>query len=594
MRTSVFHTNILIPILFLPLIFLGGGCGQFEKHSNGTPSPEYACEIDSLDLFIWNNFDLDADSMEKLLTLKTQNQTDLRKSQKLMNIYLQLIEFYQYRKPDSYKAVVYLGQATKIIAEQPEYFMDNPYLFIDIGNVFLQIKLYNQAAIYYKIAENIANKTAINHAKALALQNLGITFQRRQLPDSALSYFNEVDQMLTAKELTMRAQNNNLIAGILIHEGKFAESMPLLQQNFILLADDKKQFPENYKIQGNRYHVYWEELMAKTHKNLCCYYYFNHEPDSSLAHLNKALYFAQKSHSMRLLAELLVVKTTHYAKGISPKQLEQLADSAYEVVSKINDLEIQKTFSDSLSALFRRTDQKNYEQKYLSLSEKLGDSLLKIKGNKEFIESVLQMSTLATEEAVHNLEDQHKAKTATIVLQRRIIQLTITIAIVILLALLVIQLQKIRLNKAYLAVVKQIQQNHPNPIPKETTEEKKKNGDEMAEKLEIQLRELMQKEKTYLQKDISLHHLATQLNTNRTYLSTHINHFHQKSFSDYINKLRIDEACRLLMYSNPQNFTIDGIADMCGFNSKSAFYGAFKKETGMSPSTFQKIHGSSL
>ncbi|MDL2314748.1 helix-turn-helix domain-containing protein [Bacteroidales bacterium OttesenSCG-928-C19] len=99
---------------------------------------------------------------------------------------------------------------------------------------------------------------------------------------------------------------------------------------------------------------------------------------------------------------------------------------------------------------------------------------------------------------------------------------------------------------------------------------------------------LMQTEKLYRKPDLTLPEVADKLNTNRTYLSKTINAFEKKSFTTYINELRIKDAVILL--SNPQNmkYSIDYIADEVGFTNRTTFSQVFKKVTGISPTEFRR------
>lgn len=60
------------------------------------------------------------------------------------------------------------------------------------------------------------------------------------------------------------------------------------------------------------------------------------------------------------------------------------------------------------------------------------------------------------------------------------------------------------------------------------------------------------------------------------------------SFYEVINSYRIEEVKRYLRDSSYHNRTILSLAFDSGFNSKNAFYKAFKEATGMSPSEFRK------
>jgi AraC-like DNA-binding protein len=58
------------------------------------------------------------------------------------------------------------------------------------------------------------------------------------------------------------------------------------------------------------------------------------------------------------------------------------------------------------------------------------------------------------------------------------------------------------------------------------------------------------------------------------------------TFSDYLNDLRINEACHLLLYSED---TVSKIAQDCGFESLSYFNRVFLRKKQMSPTVFRKV-----
>ncbi len=96
----------------------------------------------------------------------------------------------------------------------------------------------------------------------------------------------------------------------------------------------------------------------------------------------------------------------------------------------------------------------------------------------------------------------------------------------------------------------------------------------------------MKEERLYLQAELSLSELAKHLKVNNNQLSACINQLHQKNFNDYINGLRIQEFERIAQSNNAQQFTLLAIAFDCGFNSKTTFNRAFKKEKGMTPKQY--------
>ncbi|HEU5292238.1 MAG TPA: helix-turn-helix domain-containing protein [Cyclobacteriaceae bacterium] len=109
-----------------------------------------------------------------------------------------------------------------------------------------------------------------------------------------------------------------------------------------------------------------------------------------------------------------------------------------------------------------------------------------------------------------------------------------------------------------------------------------------SESLHRNLSLLMSNEKLFRESELSLTELAKRLNTQPNYLSRVINEREGKNFYDYINTLRIEEFKRLAANPDSKKYTLLGLAQECGFNSKSSFNRYFKKMTGKSPSEFMQ------
>lgn len=109
---------------------------------------------------------------------------------------------------------------------------------------------------------------------------------------------------------------------------------------------------------------------------------------------------------------------------------------------------------------------------------------------------------------------------------------------------------------------------------------------DVAEALHVRLNELMRQEKIFRESELSLSDLAARLDAPPNYLSQVINEREGKSFYDYINTLRIEEFKRLATSPDNRKYTLLGLAQECGFNSKSSFNRYFKKVTGTAPSQF--------
>ena len=69
-------------------------------------------------------------------------------------------------------------------------------------------------------------------------------------------------------------------------------------------------------------------------------------------------------------------------------------------------------------------------------------------------------------------------------------------------------------------------------------------------------------------------------------LSQVVNEKTNLNFTNYINTYRIEMAKEIILSLDFNRHTIDSVAEMAGFNSKSPFYLAFKKNVGMTPKEF--------
>lgn len=134
--------------------------------------------------------------------------------------------------------------------------------------------------------------------------------------------------------------------------------------------------------------------------------------------------------------------------------------------------------------------------------------------------------------------------------------------------------------------------NESKILDEVTVETKKKNNLNIPKKIIEEVLENLnefEKNKGYLDKRITLNSISKVLNTNSSYLSKIINNYKEKSFSKYLNNLRIDYAINQLKSDTRfRNYTINAIARETGFNTAESFSRAFYKEKGIHPSYFIK------
>lgn len=97
------------------------------------------------------------------------------------------------------------------------------------------------------------------------------------------------------------------------------------------------------------------------------------------------------------------------------------------------------------------------------------------------------------------------------------------------------------------------------------------------------LMEYMKSKKPYLDPEIHLAKLSSELNISPEFLSNIINDKLNRNFFDFINYYRIEEFKEKCKTPENKKLTILAIAFSCGFNSKATFNRVFKKVTGYTP-----------
>jgi AraC-like DNA-binding protein len=95
-------------------------------------------------------------------------------------------------------------------------------------------------------------------------------------------------------------------------------------------------------------------------------------------------------------------------------------------------------------------------------------------------------------------------------------------------------------------------------------------------------------EKLYLNSTLTLNEFSEETGISVRILSQVINQKWNQNFFSFINTFRIEEAKHKLTQFNNKTDTMLGIGFDSGFNSKSSFYDAFKKQTGITPTEYRK------
>jgi len=111
--------------------------------------------------------------------------------------------------------------------------------------------------------------------------------------------------------------------------------------------------------------------------------------------------------------------------------------------------------------------------------------------------------------------------------------------------------------------------------------------DNRKEELIASLLLLMKEKEPFTDAKLKIDDVSEMLNTNTKYLSQVINEKFGKNFHAFLNDYRCAKVVKLFHDFDYDDYSIEGIASTCGFNSRSSFVASFKKYSGKLPSEYR-------
>jgi tetratricopeptide (TPR) repeat protein/AraC-like DNA-binding protein len=141
-------------------------------------------------------------------------------------------------------------------------------------------------------------------------------------------------------------------------------------------------------------------------------------------------------------------------------------------------------------------------------------------------------------------------------------------------------LQNLQTLKSYKKIkTALIKQDEKKMAPTDTAQ----NFEEMFDKIN----DILLGENAFKNPELNLSFVANELKSNVKYISQAVLQSSNKNFNSYLNSLRIMEAKKII-HDNRLNSRLDinTVMSSSGYKSRSTFYTAFQKETGMTPKQF--------
>ncbi|MGM9859128.1 MAG: helix-turn-helix domain-containing protein [Muribaculaceae bacterium] len=242
-------------------------------------------------------------------------------------------------------------------------------------------------------------------------------------------------------------------------------------------------------------------------------------------------------------------------------------------------LEILRKFTDVYDAMGDERQSMQFHNHYVLLK----DSLLNYQQGARISDINARTAILGMEKAAGELQTTNR-------IQRTVLSISIAAAVILLIFIILLYIKHRRLQQANRALYDKAVQDNKEPDNQDNTD-KPDDPDAIAQFLNI--RHTIENCDEVFSCDFNVARLAEIMKMQPAQISKVINSVSGDNFSTLINHIRIKHACHLITdHDATANLTLEAIAEMVGFKSRTSFIQAFKKYTGLTPSEFKRIHKS--
>ena len=443
-------------------------------------------------------------------------------------------------------------------------------------------------------------------AHILKARNLGIKEQ----------YAKSLEELLKANKYSIKNNNLNQKNKVNYFIGVLKQSIGEYEEALVRFKSTEKYYKEKFNKYKTHKYDYLKSLYAisSSYNNL-------KKHDSAYITVNKGMKLSLKSSDSIFYGYFLLSSgITHYFK----KDYQSSLDSLYKFKRKyksrirdgniiiadlfigrsyyeLNDIEKSIYFLEKVDSITPLKVRSSYEL-LLKLYKKKGD----IEKQIEYIDKILNIDSLINQDSNYlykNIEKEYS--TPNLILEKEEIisslrgktknsQIWIFILLVFIVFITTVLLYNYRKKIAYKKRFIELYNSKNIDLKSRENVQKDKTEDlgipenvikEILEKIEQ-----FEKNKEFTNSGLTIAELSKKFQTNTRYLSKIINQYKNKSFSNYINDLRIEFVINELKNNNNKfrKYTIKAISNDIGFKSTQVFSKLFYKKTGIYPSFFLK------
>lgn len=477
----------------------------------------------------------------------------------------------------------------------------------DIGISHYLFGDYDQALDFYLQALQIQEEMEDMNGMVRTLNNISLIYIELENFDKAMEY------SFKCLEIAERSGNKETVMKILINIGAnytskkdFDRSNEYYRRALEYIKTENIQTTGYYAILNN----IGENYMSLDHPVKALEYFTESIEKIKEIGLEKGIAYALVSIS----------KGEAYIKLKDFEKAQEYLQQGLNLAKEINSKKFVRMACFHLSLMYKEKGDFKMSLEYYRQYSEVKDSILNLETSNKIAELQTRYETEKKEKEIDMLNIEKQLNDTKLNARTNWLIIFISGFVIILIFSIVFYIQKIiqkRTNKILvqknLEIVeserrliesKNEQQQYKDVVPgQETITDQKPKEDkqekysespldeQQKQRIKRDILQAIEKEKIYLESDMSINKLAQHLNISRTYISQVINEKFSRNFTNFINEYRIREARRLLSDVKSRKYTIESIAQSVGFNSRPSFNNAFKKYTGITPSFYiRSIH----
>lgn len=400
---------------------------------------------------------------------------------------------------------------------------------------------------------------------------IGEAYYQQEKYKEALKYFNQALDIIKINNTLRHVSILCLIALCQVDLNDYAEAIQSYDLANRIIKQDQKQITDTSSAHLK---AYLELIAIQAYTGLKEFEKAKPLVNNVIENLDSLLYQDQEAYCYQSIY-------TYYSAIKEYDQALKYAELGLIHLKKHNNIIYQPNFIKEKANLFCYIG--NYKKAYdeLLFATRMADSI-------RSSHYAIQLDELATMYEV-DLKDAEiaRAKTHLQLTQTIIIALVIAsilLSIIVLISKANNRKQKMK-NKVLFKQQEELSQNIDHYKKMIVNEVDRGNSSATVNSIFKQLEKYMFENEAYKDPNINREELAISLNTNRQYLSSAIKDETGLTFTNYINKYRLDNARKLLLEDDKA--AIDDIIIESGFSSRSTFHRLFKERYGMAPHEFK-------